>query len=217
MASRSARELMGTVWRREGDSAERFSCPTCGVERPCHRTRLQRRISILGRPLFRMGGPTVFLTCDYCGHAFDAAALASPTQGSGCFAEDEVALVSIVAAVILSDAAVREVEKEAAGAILRRYTGRDLTDPEVAQLLGSARTEWGDPMPRLERLSGLVPPRTRRSLVEAAYLVCTADGDLHRQESRLLDRIGDALDLGPREVRRAIAAARDARRSGEAP
>ncbi len=207
-------DLVGTVWRREEKAASSFDCPRCGAPRGCSRVILQRHLTALGRPLFRFGRPALFNACDECGHAFAAA---DSRRIAPVLAEDEVALVSVMAAVMLSDAAVRESEREVAGSVLRWYTGKPLGDMEVAELLTHARAEWGEPIPRLARLALLVPMRMRRSLVSAAYLVCTADGDLHPQESRLLDRAGEALDLGPREVRRAIEEARTAQRSGRLP
>lgn len=223
------RELIGTLWRRHAGGTGHFHCPRCGEERACARNTLQGYFALLGHPVLRLGHPRVFVTCGECGHSFssavadagrpDAAADAA-AAGAGAvatLAEDERALVAIIAAVILSDSVVRESEKKAAHAAMRRFTGTAITVEEVDELLARARAERGDLMARLERVSGLVPPRVRRGIVESVYHVCTADGDLHPQESRLLDRIGEALDLGPQEVRKAIVDARTARRIGLLP
>lgn len=122
--------------------------------------------------------------------------------------EDERAILGIVAAVIFSDSRIRATEKRAARDVIRRYAGLELRASELESLLRGARRRWGEPVDRLQRLSTLLDDASKRRIVEAAYLVSTADRELHSQESRLIDRIGEALDLPPREVTRAIQRAR---------
>lgn len=203
------RELLGTVWEHEKTGGGRFHCPHCRATRAYAGTRMQRRVTVLGRPLTPLGGPEDFVTCERCGHAWVATVLdGSSAPGREGLAEDESALLGVVSAMVFSDSVVRDAEKEACRAVVLRYTGRRLETDGVVELLRSARPRWGDPVARLRRVRFLIPDRVKRRMVEAAYLICAADGELHREESELLDRIGDALDLGPRDVHRAIAEAR---------
>lgn len=204
--------LLGTTWSCVRDGAGRFRCPHCGEERSFTRHRLQRHLVILGRRTARLGAPEEYATCAECGHAYRAGAVEEPVGGdasaSPVVAEDEAALLEILAAVIFSDSAVRSSEKEACREVVRRYGGRAIPAAAMDDLLQSARKRRGDPMARLVRLRCLVPEPMKRRIVESAYHVCTADGELHREESRLLNRIGAALDLAPRQVRRALADAK---------
>lgn len=219
--------LLGTTWSCVRDGAGRFRCPGCGEERGFTRNRLQRHLMVLGRRVARLGGPEEYATCAECGHAYpyavvavaDAAAArdarAAVIEESGgdasaspVVAEDEAALLEILAAVIFSDSAVRSSEKVACREVVRRYSGRAVSAAAMDDLLQSARGRRGDPVARLVRLRCLIPEPMKRRIVESAYHVCTADGELHREESRLLNRIGTALDLAPRQVRRALADAK---------
>lgn len=203
--------LLGTVWRCEAAGTGRFRCPHCGEERGFRRTTMHRRVTVMGRPLIRLGAVEEYVTCDRCGHAYTADRAdgppPDPIEDDG-MAEDQYALLAIVAAVIFSDSTVRTAEKEAASHVIRRFTGRQVEPADVDDLLRRARKRWGDPMARLARLPCLVPEPVRHQIVEAAYHVCTADAELHHRESLFLNRIGEALELGPRAVRRAIAAAK---------
>lgn len=202
-------ELLGTTWTCERIGTGRFQCPHCGRDRTVTLTRLHRWLAVLGRPVTRLGGAVDYRTCDGCGHVYPSVGATDPKAESGdVLAEDERAFLGVVSAMMLSDSVVRESEKEACREVVRRYTGRPIPSPEVDELLRSARARWGDPVERLARLRCLVPSAVKRRIVEAAYHVCTADGELHREEGRLLHRIGEVLDLGPREVRRALGAAK---------
>lgn len=205
------RDLVGTIWTCERAGTGRFGCPHCETERGLTRTRLQRRLTVLGRPLAKLGRASIYETCDVCGHAYPAATkrAGSPPSSPYIMAEDESALLGVLAAMVVSDSAIRDAEKEACRGVIRRYLGRSLPADGVDDLLRSARRRWGDPVARLVRLRCLVPEIVKLRIVEAAYHVCAADGELHREESRLLDRIGAALDLPPGQVRRALDGAKD--------
>lgn len=198
------RELLGTTWTCERAGTGRFRCPHCGEDRGFTRTRVQHRLTILGRAMARLWGTAEYVTCDRCGHAYPADVAAAGSVPGDVLAEDESALLGIIAAMVVSDTAIRTSEKEACPEVIRRYTGRTLSASGVDDLLRSSRRRWGDPVLRLVRLRCLIPESVKRRIVEAAYHVCAADGELHREESRFLDRIADALDLSPRQMREAL-------------
>jgi tellurite resistance protein len=203
-------DLLGTTWTTRPGGDGRFHCPRCHGERDFTRTELRHRLVVLGRTWLPLGPARPFLTCADCGHAFPADDLPTPASAADpqpVLSEDERALLSILAAVVFSDSAVRSAEKRGVAAVVRHYLP-EAAGLDVNDLLRSARRRWGDPIDRLQRLRGLVDEDRRRRIVEAAYLVCTADGELHSEESRLLDRVGAALDLSPRLVRRAVSEAR---------
>lgn len=202
--------LLATAWSWAADGQGRFRCPHCGDERACRRTLLQRRLVVLERAVASLGRPERFLTCQECGHAYSTSRLGAGDPRD-LLAEDELGLLAIVSAMILSDSAIRGGEKAMARDVILCYTGRRLDADRLEKLLRRARPRWGDPVDRLARLPGLVREQIRRAIVAAAYRVCTADGELHPEESRLLVRMGEALDLGPREIRHALREAKGVR------
>lgn len=202
-------QLLGTTWICDRIGTGRFHCPHCLEERDLERMALHRRVNLLGRPLFRMGARGEYVTCSHCGHAFAAAAVMGPdVDPEGVVSENTDALLALAAGVIFSDSSVRESEKEVAREVIRRYTGRPLTGTGVDDLLRRSRQRWGDPLARLARLRCMLPQPVRHRFVRAAYHICAADGELHAEESRFLTRVGEALDLGPREVHRSISEAK---------
>ena len=206
-------ELIGTTWTVTRRRPVAFSCPGCGREGEAQRTALQCHVAILDRRIARLGSPETYATCPHCGRAFCLDAMDGGRAGPDLSA-DEAALAGLVAAVVYSDSVVRNTEKEAARRVINAYTGRDYPPVEFNEMLQRARRRWGDPVARLEKLAGVISEPTRRRILVGAYRVCAADGELHREESKLLDRVGDALDLSPRDVRATLRQAKARRLTG---
>jgi uncharacterized tellurite resistance protein B-like protein len=195
--------IFETRWICEPKPSGRIHCRHCGEERDARRVTLHPWLAMFGKNLARIGRPREYGACLTCGRVY--ATDATPVDDShDAFSEDERALLAVVAAVIFSDSRVRSAEKLAAREVIRRMTGLDFGPADLDGLLRSARTRWGDPVDRLERVAHLLDDAAKRRILEAAYLVSTGDRELHTQEAHLLNRIGQTLDLTPREVRRVI-------------
>lgn len=214
--------LLGSRWTSERLDSLSFHCPFCGGVRDGVAWGLRRWVAVLDRPLLSLGDGGRYLRCGHCHRTYDELELqASPVpDGPGgadrTLSEDERAILSVVAAAIFSDSSIRQSEKRAARTVIRRFTGRDLDAADLRALLRTARQRWGDPVGRLRRLACLLDDSAKRRIVAAAYLVSGADRELHPEETRLLMRMGEALEMTPLSVRQAMREARDCPRTSEA-
>lgn len=195
--------IFETRWICEPIPSDRLHCPHCQQPRDVRRVILHPWLAVLGHELARIGRPREFSACQGCGRVYRVYS-ADDTVDRDPMSEDERALFAVIAAVIFSDSRVRRTEKHVAREVIRRYTGAIIEPADMDALLRSARTRWGDPIGRLRRLACVLDDAVKLRIIEAAYLVSTADRELHTQESHLLNRIGEALDIPPRDIRRAI-------------
>jgi uncharacterized tellurite resistance protein B-like protein len=216
--------IFDTVWTCQSLGEEPFDCPHCGEERDAARAVSRPYLALFGRPLLSLRGEAEYWTCQHCGRTYDRrhlepGAAAGPDPGSEfpvrgvagelvTASEDDRAIWYVVAAAVFSDSSIRSAEKRVARNVIRRYTGELLDEQGVNGLLRIARRQWGDPVANLERLGCVLSRAAKARIVAATYEVCTADREVHPEESRLLMRIADALGVGPREVRDFIRAAR---------
>lgn len=200
--------FLETLWDCEPPTAGEFDCPHCHARRSATRRVVRARLAVFGRAAPLPGGTMTYHTCHVCGHSWDGPSTDAGAGEEGPvgrpFSEDERALAAVVAAVVFSDLTVRQTEKRMVRWVMHRYTGETLGEAGVDRLLRTARTRWGDPLARLRRLACVLDASMKRRIVAAAYLVCAADREMHPEESRLLVRIGEALDMSPRAVRSAI-------------
>lgn len=144
-----------------------------------------------------------FLECGRCSRVFAARAV------PGGFSEDEKAVQSLVAAVVMVDTRVRPGEMDTARLVLQRFGGRTLRPDELAEELHRMRRRVPEPVRYLTRIAPLLGERRKMRIIEAIYDVCVADDELHPAETRLIRLAGEALDLSPMHVREAMRRARE--------
>lgn len=197
--------VFGDQWARELAGHRGWCCPRCGDERVVEEWKLRRSLTLFDRKLLSLKDPRRYLNCEECGRTY-LSTVVEPAEErpNRPLSEDERVILAVVAKVIFSDSSVRAVEKRVALRVIQRYTGRELDAPGLDRVLKTARLRWRDPLPRLRRLACLLDGAAKRRIIAAAYLVSGADRQIHREESRLLMQMGEALDLAPREIRAAM-------------
>ncbi len=191
--------------RRTRGAATRvpFECPRC------HGTQGVRRatrwwLALHGRAILPVGRTETFLECAGCGRTFAPGAAAD-----GGLSEDETAIQSLVAAVVMVDTRIRPRELEVARRVLQRYGGRNLNTGELAEELHRMRRRVPDPIRDLVRIAPLLSEQGKMRIIAAVYDVCVADDELHPAETRLIRSAGEALDLSPMRMREAMRQARE--------
>jgi uncharacterized tellurite resistance protein B-like protein len=151
-----------------------------------------------------MSRTEAFLECGRCGRVFAARAVAT-----GGVSEDEKAVQSLVAAVVMVDTRVRPGEMDVARRVLEQYGGRKLSPEDFTDELHRMRRRVPQPIGYLTRLAPLLGEKGKMRIIEAVYDVCVADDELHPAETRLIRSAGEALDLSPMRVREALRRARE--------
>lgn len=198
--------ILGTRWRFRAVGGGTFHCPRCDRERDYTSTHARPFLAIFDQSLLPIAGDRTLIACDACGAVYDASVtMLDPSAAREVRSEDELALEAILAATVFSDSTIREVEKEATHRAVRTYARRPVTPESTPERLDTLRRRGGlPPFERLERISGALTDGTKRRILAAAYSVSAADREMHSQEARLLMRLGEALDLHPRQVRQAM-------------
>lgn len=180
-----------------------FDCPRCqGGEGRRFVTRWW--LTLFGHSVVPLSRAGTFLECGRCGRTFSARAVAT-----GGPSEDEMAVRSLVAAVVMVDTRIRPPEMKVARRVLEQQGGLALPAEDLAEELHRMRRRVPDPLRSLTRLASVLGERGKIRIIEAIYDVCVADDELHPAETRLIRAAGEALDLSPMRVREAMRRARE--------
>lgn len=198
--------ILGTRWHARAIGGGTFHCPRCDHERDYTGTALRPVLTAFGAALFPVGAEQTLVACDGCSAVYDVSITTmDPERARAVRAEDELALEAVLGAVMFSDSRLRPVEREAAEEAVRHYAHRGKAEPEDALTGGwKARRRAADSFDRVARLCPVLSVAARRRILAAAYRVCAADRELHPQEARLIMRLGETLELHPRQVREAM-------------
>ncbi|MEE1928437.1 TerB family tellurite resistance protein [Streptomyces sp. TRM 70351] len=221
-----------TAWTTVEDGE--FFCPACGGDRNYERRTGRRRLEVLGLPLLRRGAGGTVLVCTSCRGRFGPQALEDPTTTRlSTLLHDGVRGVAL--AVLAAGGAGSEAARRAAVESLHAAGYPDCSAEQLLVLCtalgsgggaagghggedsgddGGRGWDGGDTM-RIEiELHATLGPLTphlaapgRVNLLLQGARIALADGPYRPAELRVLAALGGALQLGPEETQRLLAAA----------
>jgi tellurite resistance protein len=184
-----------------------FHCPECMTSRPYRRTRVARRLRLLGVPL-PLGRYGEYVECAHCQSTFhpEVLAYAVGARTPYAVAEYQRAMRRILALMVAADGVIREREIATMEHIFEAVAGKRLTREEVlAEVTDTAR------MPTtaaryLARVAGYLNEYGKEQVLRAAALVSLCDGHLDVREQNVVRRLGGVLKLDGGRVDAILAA-----------
>jgi tellurite resistance protein len=187
-----------------------FQCPECMTRRSFRRTRVARRLRVLGLsiPAGRYGE---YVECETCLCTFRPEVLAydAGARTPQVVAEYQRAMLRILALMAAADGVIRERELGMVQRIFQALAGKALSREEV---LGEVRDVGRTPTTAarfLARVVGCLNEYGKEQIVRGAALVSHCDGELHVREAEVVRRLGAVLKLEPARVERILVAAED--------
>ena len=178
-----------------------FYCPECMARRPYHRTRVGRRLRLLGAvlPAGRYGE---YVECDECFSTFRPEVLAydAAERTPSAVAEYQRAILRILALMAAADGVIRDPEITTVQQVFQAIAGKTLSEEAViAEVTDAGRT----PMTAarfLARVVGYLNDYGKEQVLRAAALVSHSDGELHEREAEVVRRLGGVLRLSAGRV-----------------
>lgn len=174
-----------------------FFCPECMARRSYHRTRVGRRLRLLGAA-FPAGRYGEYVECDQCLATFRPEVLAydAAERTPSAVAEYQRAILRILALMAAADGVIREPEIAAVQQVFEGITGKTLSGEAV---LAEVRDAGRTPMTAarfLARVVGYLNDYGKEQVLRAAALISCCDGELHDHEAEVVRRLGGVLRLG---------------------
>jgi len=182
-----------------------FDCPECMARRPYHRTRVARRLHVLGAVL-PAGIYGEYVECQVCLATFRPEVLAydAGERTPAAIAEYQRAMRRILAVMVAADGRIRDPEVEVVRRIFRAVTGKLLTRDEVLEEVADAGRNPMSAARFLARVMGYLNDYGKEQILRAAALVSRCDGELHAREAEMVRRLGGVMRLPGRRVERIL-------------
>ncbi len=185
--------------------AGEFECPECMARRPYQRTRVLRRLRVLGLA-FPAGVYGEYIECQGCLATFRPEVLAydAGARTPEAVAEYQRAMRRILALMVAADGKVRDREITTVRRIFEAVTGKALTAAEVRAEVEEAGRAPTTAARFLARVIGVLNEYGKEQILRAATLVSRCDGELHAREADLVRRLGGVLKVAPRRIERIL-------------
>ncbi len=182
-----------------------FECPECMARRPYQRTRVLRRLRVLG-VAFPAGVLGEYIECGGCLATFRPEVLAydAGARTPEAVAEYQRAMRRILALMVAADGKVREREIATVRRIFEAVTGKTLTAADVRAEVEEAGRAPTSAARSLARVIGYLNEYGKEQILRAAALVSRSDGELHAREADLVRRLGAVLKVAPRRIERIL-------------
>lgn len=177
-----------------------FDCPECQERHRYHRTRVTRRLRLLGA-LLPGGTYGEYVECEGCLATFRPEVLAYDAghRTPETRAEYQVALKRILALMVAADGVIRDPELKTVQGIFHAVTGRWLTRNEVIAEVHDAGRAPMTAARYLARVVGYLNSYGKEQILRGASLVSRCDGDLDRREAEVVRRLGGVMHV-PEDV-----------------
>ena len=197
--------LFGTESNPVRVGAGEFQCPECLARRAYQRTRVLRRLHVLGTSL-PAGQYGEYVECQGCLATFRPEVLAydAGAHTPAAVAEYQRAMRRILALMVAADGKVREPEIRAVQRIFEAVTGKTMSAPEVLEEVHDAGRTPTTAARFLARVVGYLNEYGKEQILRAAALVSRSDGELHTHEADVVRRLGGVLKLPERRIERIL-------------
>ncbi|MDQ0796461.1 TerB family tellurite resistance protein [Streptomyces sp. B1I3] len=210
-----------TVWDTVGDGE--FFCPGCGGDRNYRRLSGRRRFTVLGLPLRARGSAGPVVECAACRAHFPVGTLDHPTTTRFSTMLRE-AVHTVTLAVLAAGGTTSRTVLEAAAATVRDAGLDECTQEQlftiVEVLAADTGPEGADSAAEacgaafaieLHEVLGPLAPHLaaagRESVLLQGARIALADGPYGQAELEVLSTVGSALQIGPDDTARLLAAA----------
>ncbi len=202
--------LFGAASSPERVGRGEFDCPECLARRRYRRTRVARRLRLLGAVL-PAGSYGEHVECEGCHSTFRLEVLAYDAGGQTPLAMGEYqrALRRILSLMVAADGVVREPEIRTVQEIFEAVTGKVLSRDDV---LAEVRDAAQAPMSAarfLARVLGYLNENGKEQILRGAALVSRSDGELHAREAEVVQCFGGVLHVARERVERILEEAGD--------
>lgn len=173
-----------------------FHCPREGGDRTYWLVQARRWFTLFWIPVIPLRVVGEYVQCASCGSTFEPSVRELPTT-----AEIEDALTeglrNIVVQMIRADGMVLDAERQAAVAIVSRFT----TSPYSLEALDRDLQNLSFDKVDITRLAGLLNEHGKESVINACAILAMSDGDLGNAELKQIAHMGRELGLSPAHIR----------------
>lgn len=192
-----------TTTRARGD----FHCPQCGGTQHYLQKGVRKFVTVYFIPMIPMKTMGEYVECQACRGTYHPDVLDYDPQ----VAREEMrthfceTLKQVMVQVLLADERVEDAEIETARNIFRKVGGQELGDEELRAEIRTAEASPEQTLERLREIAAMLGDESKETIIKAALLVASADGQIDVEERELIQHIAAAINMSPAHMRGVLA------------
>ncbi len=203
-----------TTTRSRGD----FHCPQCGDTRNYLQKGVRKFVTLYFIPLFPMKTMGEYVECQACRGTYHPDVLnydpqAAREQMRTHFCET---LKQVMVQVLLADERVHDAEIETVRNLFRKVSGQELGEDELRAEIRSAEASPDRTLEELNRMAAMLGDDSKETIIKAALLVASSDGEIDANERELIQHVAGAIQMSPAHMRGVLAEMHDERETDPA-
>jgi tellurite resistance protein len=189
--------IFGTRGVTTTPESGQFFCPTCGSGATFRWRRVRRFFTLYFIPVIPLDRLGEYIECQGCRGTFQIGVLEfDPAKAAGeVEAQYQTGVRRVMIAMLLADGVIEDSEVAAIRSIFHELTGRDLGEAVVRQEIAEIQGSGAEVKQVLAGLAGMLNDHGKEKVIEAAYLVASADGEFHESEQALIVQVADVLGV----------------------
>lgn len=198
--------LIGTMQWKSTRGSGSFRCPACEAQQPYRLRATRTFLTIYFIPVVPVGRATEFVLCENCRGTFAIDVLAA--QGKAGFTSPPIPfdedLLMAIAAVMLDDGLIDDLEVDAAQTVFLRITGQSVSRDDLGGYCGDVQqmrlTAKNHIRQAVQRWSHV----QRIQILQAMFAVSASTGEISPNRMKTLESCMLLMDLSPEEYQQAI-------------
>jgi uncharacterized tellurite resistance protein B-like protein len=198
--------LIGTMNLTRTRDTGTFYCPGCGTN--CtYRYRTRRPfLTLYFIPTIPVGAAEPFVQCDRCRASWDVGVLEMTRESHESSQREQFREDALRATVLITtaDGTISEAEIAAIHQVSEHLLQRSIDREELGALCASARRLGIPPVNFIRTVKANWNQEQRTTIVKAAFLACSAEGDLNPEQLQILGQLKEMFDMTDREYEMAI-------------
>ena len=173
-----------------------FLCPRCNQTRMYKHQSARRFFTLYFIPIIPLEDLGQFVECQACHTSYKPEVLAySASNSKRSASELNVAIKRVLALMILVDGDAQEAEIEVMRTVFNNITNSNLSLEAIKEEIGFAKSDSRAVRHVLGNFAMGLNPAAKNLIIESAYLVAVADGDLKEEERVFLNSAGAIMQL----------------------
>lgn len=175
-----------------------FNCPQCARSMPYRHRKVKKFFTLYFIPLIPLGSAGEYVECNGCKGTFIPRVLSNaPAVDDEFMANYERALRHTMVLIMLADGVIEDKEKDTVLALLNKFGSTEISMLQLENYIKKVQSDNLEIHTYLKKICDSLNEHGKETILKCAFFVAAADGNVDDSELKLIQQMGDAMEMAP--------------------